>query len=103
MHEIVIDGVAYPIRYSLRALKKFEQKTKLSVFQLGQASTMTADAMSWLIYVGIVDGCAFEDIEFKKSLAELEPYIDLRHVTEAVAALQEYTGEGEKKSKAKKP
>ena len=103
MQEITVDGIAYPIRYSLRALKKFEQKTKTSVFQLGQTESMTAEAMSWLIYVGIVDGCAFEGVEFKKSLAELEPYIDLRHVTEAVAALQEYTGEGEKKSKAKKP
>ena len=43
---IEIDGVEYPLRYSLRALKKFEHKTKKSVFQFGDTGTMTADAMS---------------------------------------------------------
>ena len=85
---IEIDGVEYPLRYSLRALKKFEQKTKKSVFQGGDTGTMPADAMSWLIYVGIVDGC---------NLADIEPYVDLSHVTLAVTALQQYTGEGKKK------
>jgi hypothetical protein len=94
---IEIDGVEYPLRYSLRALKKFEQKTKKSVFSFGDAGQMTADAMTWLIYVGIVDGCAFEGIEFNKSLSDIEPYVDLSHVTLAVEALQQYTGEGKKK------
>lgn len=99
--ELVVDGVAYPLRYSLRALKTFEQKTKSSVFALGEARSMTADAMCWLIYVGIVDGCKFEGIEFKKTLAEIEPYVDLGHVQQAVEALQEYTGEGQKKRTTK--
>ena len=94
---IEIDGVEYPLRYSLRALKKFEHKTKKSVFQFGDTGTMTADAMSWLIYVGIVDGCNFEGIDFDKSLADIEPFVDLSHVTTAVQALQQYTGEGKKK------
>ena len=96
-----VDGVEYPLRYSLRALKTFEQKTKTSVFALGEAQSLTADAMCWLIYVGIVDGCKFEGIEFKKTLAEIEPYVDLSHVQEAVTALQEYTGEGQKKAPTK--
>ena len=94
---IEIDGVEYPLRYSLRALKKFEQKTKTSVFKFGEAGNMTADAMSWLIYVGIVDGCNFEGVDFDKSLSDIEPYVDLSHVTLAVTALQQYTGEGKKK------
>lgn len=98
---ITVDGVEYPLRYSLRALKTFEQKTKTSVFALGDAQNLTAEAMSWLIFVGIVDGCKFEGIEFKKTLAEIEPHVDLSHVQEAVTALQEYTGEGQKKAKAK--
>ena len=94
---IVIDGVEYPLRYSLRALKKFEQKTKKSVFAFGDAGQMTAESMAWLIYVGVVDGCSFEDIEFNKTLADIEPFVDLSHVTLAVEALQQYTGEGKKK------
>jgi len=101
--ELTVDGVAYPLRYSLRALKTFEQKTKTSVFALGEAHAMTAEAMCWLIYVGMVDGCKFEGIEFKKTLAEIEPYVDLGHVQQAVEALQEYTGEGQKKATTKKP
>lgn len=99
--EINVDGVTYPLRYSLRALKVFEQKTKTSVFQLGEASNLSADAMCWLIYVGIVDGCKFEGIEFNKTLADIEPFVDLSHVQTAVTALQEYTGEGQKKAKGK--
>jgi hypothetical protein len=98
MH-IEVDGNEYPLRYSLRALKKFEQKTKISVFALGNANALTAEACTWLIYVGIVDGCDFEGIEFKKSLQDIEPYVDLGHVQVAVQALQEYTGENEKKAK----
>ena len=95
---ITIDGQEYPLRYSLRALKKFEQKSKLSVFNLGDANALSAEACAWLIYCGIVDGCAFDDIEFKMTLAEIEPYCDLSHVELAVQALQQYTGAGEKKT-----
>lgn len=100
--ELQVDGVNYPLRYSLRALKTFEQKTKKSVFAMGDAANMSAEACAWLIYVGIVDGCKFEGIEFKKSLADIEPYVDLGHVRTALEALQEYTGENDqKKVKAK--
>lgn len=95
--ELEINGESYPLRYSLRALRTFEQKSKSSVFALGDTANMSADAMSWLVYVGIVDGCKFEGIEFKQSLADIEPYIDLSHVQTAVEALQQYTGTGQKK------
>lgn len=64
---------------------------------MGNAGSMTADAMAWLIYVGIVDGCAFEGVDFDKSLADIEQHVDLSHVTLALEALQQYTGENKKK------
>ena len=97
MH-IQVDGTEYPLRYSLRALKQFENKAKTSVFKMGKAEELSAEAMAWLIYVGIVDGCKFEGIEFKQTLADIEPHVDLSHVQTAVAALHEYTGGNEKKA-----
>ena len=100
--QIDINGESYPLRYSLRALKQFEQRTKLSVFSLGESSSMSAEAMAWLIYCGIVDGCKFEGVEFKKTLADIEPFIDLGHVAHAVEALQQYTEGSQKKAKGKR-
>jgi len=101
MIELHVNGETYPLRYSFRALKKFEQKTKVSVFSLGENNNLSADSVGWLIYCGIVDGCKFEGIEFSKSLAEIEEHLDLSHVETAMEALQQYAGgKDQKKAKA---
>ena len=97
MTYIEINGTEYPVRYSLRALKKFELQTKKSVFTLSDATKMTAEDCLWLIYVGIADGAAFEGDKFELKLKDIEGHVHLSHVEECVAALQEHTGAGKKK------
>ena len=98
MITVEINGIEYPVRYSLRALKKFEQQTKKSVFALGDTSQLSAEACAWLVYVGIADGAKFAGNEFDLKLAEIEGHIDLTHVEQCIGALQHGTQpQGKKK------
>ena len=84
---IVVDGTEYPVRFSLRALKKFERKTKMSVFSLSDPSKLSAEACAVLCFVGIEDGCKFEGVEFDLKLEDIEANLTLSHTTELLELL----------------
>ena len=92
---INVNGTGYPLRYSLRALKKFERKTKINVFSLSDPTKLSAEACAYLVYVGVEDGCKFEGIEFDMPLIEFEEYITL---AQAVACFESMFGDEEKKT-----
>ena len=56
---IEINGNEYPVRYSMKALKKFERKAKVNVFSLSDPSKLSADACAFLCFVGVECGCNF--------------------------------------------
>tara|TARA_Y100001972_G_scaffold91088_1_gene111489 strand:+ start:2262 stop:2546 length:285 start_codon:yes stop_codon:yes gene_type:complete len=88
---IEIDGNEYPVRYSMKALKKFERKAKVNVFSLSDPSKLSADACAFLCYVGVECGCKFEGIDFDIELQDFEEYITLAHVTQCFDVLGEYS------------
>lgn len=90
---IEVNGTDYPVRFSMKALKKFERKAKVNVFSLTDPSKLSADACAYLCFVGVECGCNFEDIEFKMELGEFEEYITLSHVTACFEVLGEYSDE----------
>ena len=50
---IEINGNEYPVRYSMKALKKFERKAKVNVFSLSDPSKLSAEACAFLCFVGV--------------------------------------------------
>ena len=56
---IEVNGTEYPVRYSMKALKKFERKTKVNVFSLSDPSKLSAEACDVLCFVGFECGCTF--------------------------------------------
>ena len=88
---IEVNGVEYPVRYSMKALKKFERKAKVNVFSLSDPSKLSADACAFLCYVGGECGCNFEGVEFDMELHDFEDHITLAHVTQCFDVLGEYS------------
>jgi len=78
---IEVNGTDYPVRYSMKALKKFERKAKVNVFSLSDPSKLSAEACAYLCFVGVECGCDFEGVEFTMELAEFEEayYAGSRH------------------------
>tara|TARA_R110002020_G_scaffold318213_1_gene533752 strand:+ start:282 stop:566 length:285 start_codon:yes stop_codon:yes gene_type:complete len=90
---IELNGTEYPVRYSMKALKKFERKSKVNVFSLSDPSKLSADACAFLCFVGVECGCHFEGIDFDMELNEFEDHITLAHVTQCFDVLGEYSSE----------
>ena len=88
---IEINGKDYPVRYSMKALKKFERKAKVNVFSLSDPSKLSADACAYLCFVGVECGCHFDDVEFTMELSEFEEHITLSHVTQCFDVLGEHS------------
>lgn len=88
---IEVNGTDYPVRYSMKALKKFERKAKVNVFSLSDPSKLSAEACAYLCFVGVECGCDFEGVEFTMELAEFEEHITLAHVTQCFDVLGEYS------------
>ena len=88
---IEVNGVEYPVRYSMKALKKFERKAKVNVFSLSDPSKLSADACAFLCYVGVECGGNFEGVEFDMELHDFEDHITRAHVTQCVDVLGEYS------------
>jgi hypothetical protein len=87
---IEINGTEYPVRYSMKALKKFERKAKVNVFSLSDPSKLSAEACAFLCFVGVECGCDFEGVDFNMELQEFEDHITLAHVTQCFEILGEY-------------
>ena len=90
---IELNGTEYPVRYSMKALKKFERRSKVNVFSLSDPSKLSADACAFLCFVGVECGCDFEGIDFDIELADFEDLITLAHVTQCFGVLGEYNSE----------
>lgn len=90
---IEVNGTDYPVRYSMKALKKFERKAKVNVFSLSDPSKLSAEACAYLCFVGVECGCDFEGIEFTMDLNEFEDHVTLAHVKECFDVLGEYNSE----------
>lgn len=90
---IELNGTMYPVRFSMKALKKFERKAKVNVFSLSDPSKLSADACAFLCFVGVECGCDFENIDFDMELNEFEDHITLAQVTQCFDVLGEYSSE----------
>ena len=90
---IEINGTDYPVRYSMKALKRFERKCKISVFSLSDPSKLSAEACAFLCFVGVECGAEFEGMEFTMDLPTFEDHITLGHVTQCFEVLGEYSSE----------
>ena len=85
-----VNGTEYPVRYSLAALSRFENKTGVKVLELADASKLSTEASTSLIFYGIQDGCKTEGVEFTLTMQELAEQVTLVHAMEAFKILASY-------------
>lgn len=94
---IEIAGREWPVRFTLRALSKFENKFKLNALALSDPAKLSSEAACYLIWCGIEAGAKAEGEAFEMKPNEL---LDELNLSSIVQAFQILTAEvvGEKKA-----
>lgn len=93
-----IDGVDYGYHYPLGVLRRFEKRTKLNVFALGNIEKLSSEAAGYLVYYGVKAWADREGEPFNYTYEELLDKVSLVDVQEAIVELFGEQEDGEKKS-----
>ena len=84
---IEINGVDYPVRFTLGALAKFERRHKINAFALSDPTKLSSEAAGHLVWCGIEAGCKAEDKEFDIKPDALLDQLTLAHIMRAFELL----------------
>ncbi len=91
---MIIEGKEYGYHFPLGVLRKFEKRTKVNIFALGDMSKLSSEAAGYLVYYGVQAWAKREAEEFDYSFEEL---LDMVTLTDVQEAFTELMGEDEEK------